>query len=255
MRKIFLPALAFVIAACAPTTRPISVPPDLERTLLERLEHSGGQFSSLEGIAKVRVVNPEKTVSATQVLLAEKPDKLRSEILSPFGTPMLLMATDGHELTVYVPSEARFYRGEASDANIRRLLRIPMRLDDLVDILLYDLPIFDYRQVRADVEDNRRFVLTLDGEGGSRQVIRFDRELQLAGARYIVEGDVLLEVDYQFNASPSGYPSRVSVQMPQQQSSVSVAFSEVENNTEIPPDRFRLTPPAGVDVTPIPDNR
>lgn len=255
MKRLFLPVLLLCVAACAPTTRPISAPPDLEGTLLERLHDRQDKFSSLEGFARVRVENPERNVSATQVLLAEKPGKLRSEILSPFGTPMMLIATDGEVLTAYVPSEGQFYRGEASDANIRRLLRVPMRLEDLVDILLYDLPVDDYDDARAGVEDGSRFLLTLEGKDGARQEVLFDRDLQLVGARYLVERDVLLEVDYGFFSRDTGFPEEITVRMPQYETTMSVDFSKVESNVAIPVERFLLSPPPGVEVSPIPEPR
>lgn len=252
MKRTILLVLTVLLASCAPPPKPVPMLPDLEQKLLGQLRDSGRTFSSLEGLAKVEVVAPERKVSTNQILFAEKPGRLRTEILSPFGTPLMLIATDGQELTAYLPGDGLFYRGEATDANIQRLLRIPLRLDDLVDIVLYAPPLFDYSSVKAGVESDRHYLLTLDEEGAYRQEFRFDRELNLVGARYRMGNEKLLEVNYEFRSLRSVYPQKIKAEMPQHESSLAVTFSDVETNVDIRSDRFLLSPPAGVQVRPLP---
>ncbi|HKL49115.1 MAG TPA: hypothetical protein VJ882_05620 [Desulfuromonadales bacterium] len=252
MKKAILLVLTVLVASCAPPPKPVPLLPDLEQRLLGQLRDSGRKFSSLEGIAEVEVVDTERKVSTTQILFAKKPGQLRTEILSPFGTPLMLIATDGQALTAYLPGDGLFYRGDATDANIQRLLRIPLRLEDLVDIVLYAPPLFDYNSVEAGVESGSHYLLTLDEEGAYRQEFRFDRELHLVGARYRMGKEKLLEVNYEFRSPGSVYPQKIKAEMPQHESSLAVTFSDVETNIDIGPDRFLLSPPAGVKTRPLP---
>jgi outer membrane lipoprotein-sorting protein len=45
-----------------------------------------------------------------------------------------------------------------------------------------------------------------------------------------------------------------SLAMPAAKTEATVSFSEVRTNVAIPPERFRLTPPKGVEVLPFPGN-
>lgn len=252
MKKIVLLALTVFVVSCAPATKPVPLLPDLEQKLLSQLRNSGEEFSTLEGIAKVEVADAERKVSTRQILLAKKPGMLRTEILSPFGTPLMLIATDGHEMTAYLPGDSLFYRGEATDANIQRLLRIPLRLDDLVDIVLYELPLFEYSSVDAGLENSSHYLLTLEENGAYHQEFRFDRDLRLVNARYTAKDEMLLEVNYEFRSLQSTYPQKIRAEMPQHESRLTVTFSDVETNVDIRADRFLLSPPAGVEVSPLP---
>lgn len=251
--------LLLLLAACAPPPKkaiPLTVPEGLDSRLLERLHGEAPLFNNLEGIAKVKLSRNGKSVKLTHALFAEKPDKLRSEVLSPFGLPLVMLATDGERLSVYDLRERKFYRGPASNRNIQALLQIPLRIEDLVPVLLYQVPVMAYERHSLQVEDDSRYRLSLVGEGERRQDVFFDPALQLVGSEYLVDGEVVLRIAYgKFKDSAAGFPHAIDLEMPLFQSSVSVAFSDVQSNVEIPPERFRLSAPDGVTVSPFPESQ
>ena len=229
------------------------MPPGMDQTLLDRVADLGGAFGSLQGVARVKVELGGKSVSSTQVLLAEKPDRLRAEVLSPFGQPVMLAASDGADISLLVPGKGKFYRGAASAKNLQRVFRVPLRLIDLVHILLYQVPLGAYDSRNLTVNDKGEYVLTLSGPGARREELVFDAERRLVGADYFVGAEALLRVDYgKFTSGSPAFPKSVSLEMPAQEAKASVVFSDVKTNVAIPAARFQLTPPAGMRVEPIP---
>jgi len=253
--RLLLAILPLLLAACAvrPVAPPPITPPVSVANLLERLADNATAFTSLEGVAKVRISTEARTQSVTEVLFAEKPDRLRLETLSPFGQPLLVMVTDGKQIEVLVPGEGKLYRDDFSLAHLQRLTRLPLQLTDLVHLLLYQVPVIGHeRQSVAPVADGE-ILLTLFAAEGRRQELRFDRLLRLTGAAYYRDDELLLQVAYdRFTDESRPFPLTASLAMPASKTEATVAFSEVQTNLAIPAERFRLTPPPGVEILPFP---
>lgn len=229
------------------------LPEDLEGSLLQRLDQNAENYQSLSGLAKFKVRTGSRSVSGTQVLLAQKPDHLRTEILNPFGQPVLLLATDGGRLTVQVPGEREYYSGAATAPTLRKFLQIPLRLEDLVQILLYQIPILPYGRTELLLLEEGGWKLVLHGDEGSRQELRFDPLLRLVGAGYYLGEELQLEIRYgKFRDRDGQFPTLAELVMPQQEGELSLAFSDLQTNVAIPSDRFLLQPPPDFDVKPLP---
>jgi outer membrane lipoprotein-sorting protein len=232
---------------------PTVVPPAMEKVLLERLAENAEAFRSLEGVAKVRVATGDESVASTQVLFAEKPNRLRTETLSLFGQPVLLMATDGNELTVMLPAEGRIFRGEASARNLRRITRVPLRLSDLVQILLYQAPMINYYEKTLTTGEEGEYLLILYDKEGRRQELLFNQELNLVKVAYYQDNSLLVRINYdKFSDEVDFFPESVFLKMPEYDIQISLVFSEVRTNVAIPEGRFILTPPSGVEIQPLP---
>lgn len=254
MRLLML-LLPLLLAACAvrPVAPPPGAPPASAALLLERLADSATAFASLEGVAKVRINTEARTQSVTEVLFAEKPDRLRLETLSPFGQPLLVMATDGRQIDVLIPGEGKLYSDEVSLDRLQRLTRLPLQLTDLVHLLLYQVPVIGHEHHSVAPAADGETLLTLYAAEGRRQELRFDRLLRLVAAAYYRDDELLLKVDYdRFTGESRPFPMTASLAMPAANTAATVAFSEVRTNVAIPAERFRLTPPRGVEILPFP---
>ncbi|MBE0596539.1 MAG: DUF4292 domain-containing protein [Desulfuromonadales bacterium] len=248
----FFLLLFFLITACAKPPIPVSPTPTAE-LLLQQLAQQGGAFDSLRGMARVRVASPERSFTANQLLLAQKPDRLRSETLSPFGNPVLTVAADGDRLSVLVPGEGRFLTGAASYRNLQRFTRLPLQLADLVQMVLYQVPMIPWQESRVDAGADGNWRLTLAAaQGEVRQELTFDRRLRLTGADYLQADALVLRLGYGPFDRQSGFPQAMSIETPAQQSEATLTFSEIELNASIPEERFRLSPPAGYTIEELP---
>jgi outer membrane lipoprotein-sorting protein len=253
-----LPLLLLVLgvllsSACAPRRPPLPpIPPGMDQLLLQRLDDQRLAFHSLQGMARVRLVSGGRSQSSTQVLLAQSPDRFRSEVLSPFGQPLLLITADGHELRVLVPGEGRLYRGAPSVENLLRFTRIPLGFEALVPLLLYQVPVLphDDRVIYDGARGGYR--LTLFHRGERRQELDFDQDLRLVGTAYLLSEEPQLRISYdRFADHGRPFPQQIVLEVPGE-AEVFLNFSELRTNVDIPPGRFLLQVPPGTEVLPFP---
>ncbi len=227
----------------------------IEMQLFDRLEEAGRRFQSLEGVAKVHVEWQGKNATVTQALLAEKPDRFRAETLNPFGfgSPLLLMATDGSELAVMIPGEGVMFRGEASSRNLQRFTRLPLHPADLVQLLLYQVPVIVHEERIGSVGPTGDLLLQLRGAKDVRQELRFDKHQQLVESAYYTGDDLALRVRYEdFSEGEFSFPHSSFMEMPQQQAEAKLSFSELAINVVPDAQRFYLVTPAGYEERSIP---
>ena len=91
--------------------------------------------------------------------------------------------------------------------------------------------------------------LTLDSEllrGNLKQQLFFDAELQLRRSAYLRDDALMLAVDYDKIDEEDAFPRRVKIEMPLQQTRVTLNLSEVRLNEPAKAGRFELKPPENV---------
>ena len=242
-------SLVLALAGCAASKLTLVETPapaaEGEALLAMWLERREG-FQSLEGLAKVRVKTAQGSLSGTQVVIAAKPASLRAETLSPFGTPLLSLASDGKQLAVLVPGDNLFYRGTASPENLTRFTRLPLPPPALVDILLWQPPLVAFEELTTfrTVGGGWRLLLVA---GPQRQELTFDAAARLQGVRYFYEDTLQLLVDYG-DPGVADLPRRIVLEQPPIALQASLDFSELTVNPSLPLGRFSLQPPPGSQV-------
>lgn len=242
---------AAIATACAPA-RPKLVGEQLSRDfaagLMQVRTETSARISSVRGLAKVMVRSPEKSISGTQVLLAEKPDRLRAETLSPFGSPLLLLAADGEKLRVFLPSQNLFYSGAATSANLGRFVRLPLKLTDLVGVLLFQPPMIEAASEKAFELLDGGWLLVRSG-ASRRQELIFNDEQLVTEVSYYDRDTLLLRISYgQFSEGVERFPLLFGLEIPGQEITASLEFSEPEVNVRMQSGLFRLEPPPGVTI-------
>lgn len=244
-RLLLVASLTLLLAGCVPT--PIPPQPILnEQLLLQRLQANANAFSSLRGMTRIRTNDPNGSASARQVLLLAKPSRIRAEVLGPFGQPLLLLTAHDGELSVLLPREQRFLQGAATPQRIARFTRAALTAEQLVRLALYDVPLIAYSD-SVLTRHEQSYQLLLRGADSQRQQLDFDASGRLLKAIYLRGLDPLLKVVYdRFDGDLQGFPRQVSVTMPEQAASFSLAYSDVELNPELAAENFILQPPAGV---------
>jgi hypothetical protein len=207
----------------------------------------------LQSSARIEVVTARETFAASQVLFVQRPAQLRSEILfGPFATPVMSLSADQDQLSVYQPLKGTFAQGSASVANIARFTRMPLRVEDLVGMILVAPPRFPFEQsaVSAVAAGDR---LVLVAAGGVEQHFTFDPAGNLLQAAYLLADRLQLQADYSgFDARLGGFPQKLQVSMPERQVVATMTFSDSVINVPIPPQHFVLKIPDGIKVQSLP---
>jgi len=245
-----------LLASCAPV-RPKLVGESIDQSfadgLMQEWFENSAQITSVQGLAKVKVHTPEKSLNGTQVILAEKPNRLRAETLSPFGSPLLLLAADGKKLGVSLPSRNTFYTGEATAANLGRFVRIPLRLTDLISVLLYQPPMIDVLSEEAFELQKGGWLLVRYGPL-RRQELIFNHARQLVEVSYYKQEELFLKINYgQFPEDGDRFPQLFGIELPEAQTTASLKFSDLETNGTLRPGIFQLVPPEGATVVSLDD--
>ncbi len=221
--------------------------------LIREWSESSGRVSSVQGLAKVKVHTPEKSLNGTQVILAEKPNRLRAETLSPFGSPLLLLAADGESLGVSLPSQNIFYTGQATSANLGRFIRIPLRLPDLISVLLYQPPMIDsLREEAFELQEGGWLLVHYRSQ--RRQELIFNHARQLVEVRYFDRDELFLKINYgEFAETGDRFPQHFGIELPERETTASLKFSDLEINGALRPGIFQLEPPVGATVISLDD--
>lgn len=135
-RRLVAIALALTATACA-VPRGARAPANLPsaESLRQIVHERRDALHSLRAESHISVSGAQRSGSAREVLLVQRPDQLRVEVFSLLGTAFVLTATDGH-LAAYVRSENRFYRGPATPDNLARYTGVPLAVPDVVELLM-----------------------------------------------------------------------------------------------------------------------
>ncbi|GEM_PF-1105915 len=240
-----------LLASCVPVQPKFvgeSVGQGFADGLIQEWYEASVQVTSVQGLARVKVHTPEKSLNGTQVILAEKPNRLRAETLSPFGSPILLLAVDGKNLGVSLPSRNIFYTGEATDANLGRFVQIPLRLTDLISVLLYQPPMIDVFSEEAFALQEGGW-LVVRKSSLRRQELIFNQVRQLVEVSYY-DGDKLsLKINYgKFTKDGGRFPHLFGIELPEAEITASLKFSDLETNGPLRSGIFELTPPKGATI-------
>ena len=81
---------------------------------------------------------PEGSFSGQAALVLRKPDSLRMEPLSPFGTPLVVVVAQGASFRAYSPSRNAVYMGRTNGRGIEGILGIPLNSEIFIKLLLGD---------------------------------------------------------------------------------------------------------------------
>ena len=244
--------LLIILTGCIRPSEPVWTEVPTAEQLLTKLASESGRYSSLDGAANVSLTTGEKYFSSEQFLLLQKPNQLRADVLTGFGQLILQMTSDGETLSVLLNTTVpgRFLRGAASYENIFRFVRVPLAIEDLLTLLLYDPPLIVHQQRKVELEGKNLILILSDNE--NRQELLFDRQLQLVGCHYFRNGEEYLAVDYQKFSKENKFPHTIKIAVPQEQTRVKVKFSELKLNGKIETTQFYLQKPANIPLEQLP---
>lgn len=210
----------------------------------------------IKGIAKIKVESPEETFSVKELIIAQAPDRLRLETLSPLGQPGFYAATDGRDLFLFAPSENAFYRGAATSRNLGLIIPLRLGVEDMVSVIRGGVPLiaYDADHVRCAAEE-AGFVLQLKGrDENTTQVLTFSREgIRVVTSETYGRDGLTCSVSYADYepAGSSAFPRTITVSLPAEQTTVRITYKKVEFLSDIDSSLFSLSPPPGAKIVPL----
>lgn len=249
---LFALLTVLMMGGCAPVRPPASHLPSVSADrLLASLQARGQRFRSLQGVAALRVTHAGEEHAVKQVLLVQRPDFLRAEVLGLFGQPVLTVTAADDRLSAFVPGEAKFYTGPATSANLYRLVRLPLALEELVPFIFYDVPLLPLPSGGVVIKDGL-YQLDRRATDGRRQELLFDGELRLRQIRFFADDAELLMAEYGNMRDEDDLPQQLHLALPAVDMAIDLVWRNVRSNVDIPLSRFKQSPPAGVQVEALP---
>jgi hypothetical protein len=99
---------------------------------LERLRGEEKGVVRYQAVLKTRGKGPDGRFSATQILVFERPDRLRVELLGAFGSTRWIAVTSDGEILVWFPSRREYLRDNRIDAVVGALLGIALSPEEVM---------------------------------------------------------------------------------------------------------------------------
>jgi outer membrane lipoprotein-sorting protein len=241
--------VAAVVGGCATTAPPPPAQPVAEeaRAALARIEQHRQSLRDLRSLTDLTIRRSGRAQRLTGVLLLTgEPPALRFEALSPFGTPVLIVAGDPKSVTLWEVLDNRAYIAPASpDAN-RRWLGLAMSVEDLVALLGGRVrPMADPISVDLLAADDVGPSLRLVGASGEQR-IWFDPET--GQARKVEWADKNPARVVFTPAPPDGPPAGLKLDTPDGKLEVTVRYRDPRMNTSLDPSLLTLTVPEHVRI-------
>lgn len=230
---------ALSVAACAtpggPAFRPVAGEDELLRARVEAAASQGDSRLRLRAVGKLRVESPDGSASVQEVVLAERPARLRLESLNVLGQAATLLVTDGERFAFY--DGKRLEDGAAEPEILRSRLGLAFAPTEAVRALLV---------APLAVEWSPRAIL---GRGDEREVqlplesLRFAPSGELAAIAALDEhGEVRWRAEYaEWRDVPGGrYPFSLVLSFPETELRAEFELTQVELNPALDPSLFRV---------------
>ena len=252
MKRIAVGAvLLFWATACATpiSFQPLSPGDPRPDQLLEDWVERASERQRLRGLARLAVDGHDGSVRlrGKQLVILERPSRLRVEILGFLNQSLAVITTDGEGFEVYRADGQSYETGEVDEHLLWKEAGIDLSPDEAVAVLL-GVPISEplpapanaardaEGRIRIDLADARGFVVqrvTFDPAGRLRAFEVLDDS---GGVVWAAQFDAYRDVD----GSPFAHSIEVDVRSGMTHAEIS--FRNVELNPDLPPEMFRLFP-------------
>jgi hypothetical protein len=243
-------AALVVLAGCrsfAPALPPLPADDPRPAALLGRLLVLGSERNALRGRARVSVDGARGAAFARQLLLLERPARLRLEVLGILGQRVAVLATDGVHYELFRAEQPEIEAGEVHPWTLYEAAGIPLTPEEAVQLAL-GTPLSPGNaapvpEEAAVLPDGSIRVELQAAEGAPRRTLEFAPDGALS--RYAVSdpaGGLVLEARYADYREVGGAPfaHQIRLDLPPSDSHAEIRFQWVELNPRLSDDLFRL---------------
>jgi outer membrane lipoprotein-sorting protein len=224
-------------------------------TLLQQMKEKRASIRSFRIAGSIDHVQKQR-VRGKAFIFARLPHHLRIDILSPFGNTLSVLTADEKRFGLSDYKVGRFFSGAPSPCNVARFAGIPLPPEDMIAILIGQVPLMDgSREITWDPEGH--YVVTIE-KGTTRQILHIGADkatLPLLRAQMMEEGALVFDVSFDMwrMVDDVSVPFEIRVKMPRDKAELFVQYDDdsVELNVKLPEDAWEQTVPAGATLEPL----
>ena len=240
---------------------------------------------ALSSDAKIDYFGPEGRIRGSLLYVVAVPDKLRLDIVSPFGATVSTVTSDGQKFALFDMRQKQFLHGPANACNLGRFTHVPVPPAALVQLLRGEAPVLVHTDAQATIAwESGQYVVRIQSTRGATEEIHLEPVKQDYSLPYAAQRVRVTEVRVEQQgvelyraqlvghrpakmsaprvdpdgleppAPPSGpscqseVPGRLRLQVPDADQDVILENVDVSHNPPLDPKVFEQSPPGGVDV-------
>jgi hypothetical protein len=271
------------LSACA-SPPPASQFPNAQAAL-DRMRASTACSRALKSDAKIDYFGDAGRIRGSLLYVVAVPDKLRLDIISPFGATVSTVTSDGHDFALFDLREKQFLRGPANACNLGRFTHVPVPPGALVQLLRGEAPVLVHQPAAASIAwESGEYVVRIQSTRQATEEIHLvpvaedyalpytAQRLRVTEVRVAQQGIEIYRAQLVGHHAakmsgprldpdgldpptpPSGptcqaeVPGRLRLQVPDGNQDVILENVEVFHNPPLDPGLFHQQPPGGVSV-------
>jgi hypothetical protein len=251
--------------------------------LLARLHEEQACSRGLSGEGKLDYFGKEGRVRGSILFMMSSPDRVRLDVVSPFGATISTLTSNGNAFSLYDLRQKVFLHGPANACNLAQFTHVPMPPHALVSLLRGEPPLLSHAPGAASLawESGRCLVRIPSAHAATEEVAisladeDFDKpyaeqRLELSSVEVKQQGYVLYRAELGDHVAaataaprsdpdgidpdvpPSGpecrarLPRRLHLEVPAEEQDLLLSVSEIAHNPPLRPGAFEQRPPSGV---------
>jgi hypothetical protein len=240
---------------------------------------------ALTSDAKIDYFGAEGRIRGSLLYVVAAPDKLRLDIVSPFGATVSTLTSDGREFALFDLRQKQFLHGPANACNLAHFTHVPVPPPALVQLLRGEAPVLVHTPDRASIAwQSGEYVVRIQSTRAASEEIHLrplaqdyalpysSQRLRVTEVRITQQGVELYRAELVGHhpakmsgprldpdgldppTPPSGpscqaeVPGRLRLRVPDGDQDVILENVDVSHNPPLSPHVFQQAPPGGVDV-------
>lgn len=165
--------LGYAAMGCGTPPPPSQLPN--ARAAVDRIHATQDCGLGIHATAKIDHFGKGGRVRGDLLAYAIWPERIRMDVVSPFGVTLATLTSDGNKFSLYDLREKRFFYGPAKACNIARLTTVPMPGHVLVSILRGEAPVLKHTgesDTSIGWDSSGYYVATVKGGNGAEERLR-----------------------------------------------------------------------------------
>jgi hypothetical protein len=140
---------------------------------IARMRESQACSAGVRGEGKIDYYGPSGRVRGSVMYLASEPDRVRLDVVSPFGATLSTLTSDGRRFGLYDLAKRSMTVGAASACNLERFTRVPLPPHAFVDLLRGESPVLVHEPAASSIEwEGGSYVIRIRSRHRAEQEIR-----------------------------------------------------------------------------------
>jgi outer membrane biogenesis lipoprotein LolB len=114
------------------------------RQLLEFALHKYPAPETFKGIGNIKIIKEGHVENGRIAWMASGADKLRIELLTPYGQPWASFSSDGQHIYILVHTDQHYYKKVPSDSGLKQIISISVQPEEIISLLSGQPPVIEY---------------------------------------------------------------------------------------------------------------